>query len=922
MSLAPGSRLGPYEVVAKLGEGGMGEVYRAHDTKLNRDVAIKVLPDTFAGDHDRLSRFTREAQTLASLNHPNIAHVYGIENNALVMELVDGEDLSALIAAGPIALDDTLSIAKQIADALEAAHEHGIVHRDLKPANIKVRSDDAVKVLDFGLAKAIDPGASQSGTLANSPTITNRATQLGMILGTAAYMAPEQAKGKAVDKRADIWAFGAVLYEMVTGRRAFNGDDVTETLASVLKDPVDFAALPASVPPRLRTLIARCLERDVKLRLRDIGEARVELGRIADSPADSSASTVISAPAAPSSRLPWLVAALAVIVAAVAAWSAFGSRPPAAVASSIHARINLDPAEALLGSDPNEIRVGSRRPSRTAIALSSDGRWLAFTGVQKGTQQLFLRDLQRDAAVALAGTTGADNPFFSPDDKWIGFWSNGALRKVPVEGGPVSEISKVSSRIGGADWGKDGRILFGAESAINMVSADGGALSVVAKLDAASDDDVLRLPRWIDANHFLYAVFNSRAPVRNRLVVQGLDGNDKRVLMDDATDGRIVAGGSYLLFMRGATLMAAAFDVGSASVRGAAQGLVDGVQVSTNAPNTSVDIGAGEFATSESGTLVYLPGREFADVEAVFTWLDRKGQPSPLTEMDRRGYSAPRLSPDNLRAVAFTVGNDRAIWIHDFDRRSTRKVRFDGITSRVIWTPDGKSIVFGGQTSRDRGLYRMPADGSGAAEHLPGGVRNPIPAGWARNGDELVFIESVREIDGGNGSYDIFALTLATGKTRPLVQTAATESHAAMSPDGKWLAYATNETGRFEVVVQPYDGGGRVDISVGGGTGPRWAHDGKSLIYSKQIPDPRDPTRVRFEMFEVPLTIGATIKAGTPRQFADLSQEEFGTASPTANYDVAMDGRVLGTTRVFVTPPPPAILNVITNWFKELRSKI
>ena len=923
MSLAPGSRLGPYEVTSLLGAGGMGEVYRGRDTKLNRDVAIKVLPDTFAGDHDRLSRFTREAQVLASLNHPNIAHVYGIEDRALVMELVEGEDLSEIIAADGargLQIPEALAIAKQIADALEAAHEHGIIHRDLKPANIKVREDGVVKVLDFGLAKAIDPAGTTGASVANSPTITARATQIGMILGTAAYMSPEQAKGKAVDKRADIWAFGAVLYEMLTGRRAFKGDDVTETLASVLKDNADFTALPPSVPPRLRALIARCLERDVKLRLRDIGEARVELGKITDHPElPATPSAPVAAP--PPSRLPWVVAAVAAAVAAIAGWSALGARPAPVAAAPIHARLNLDPAEALLGSEPAEIRIGSRRPSRTPIAISSDGRWLAFTGVQKGTQQLFLRDLGRDAAVAVAGTTGADNPFFSPDDKWIGFWSSGALRKVPVDGGPVSEICK-TPRIAGADWARDGRILFGTEGAISVVPADGGASSIVAKLDAASDDEALRLPRWIDSNQFLYVVLNSRAEIRSRLVAQRFDGTGKRVLMEDATDGRLVAGGSHLVFMRQATLMAAPFDLGTASVKGAAQGMVDGVLVSLNAPNTAIDAGAGAFTVSESGTLVYLPGNMFEDTEAVFTWLDRQGHLSPVEEMDRRSYSAPRLSPDNLRAVTFTIGNERGIWIHDFQRRSTRKVSFDGLTGRVMWTPDGKSIVFGGQTARDRGLYRMPADGSGTAEHLPGGIRNPTPAGWSRDGSELVYIETVREADGGNGTSDIFAVALATGKSRPLVHSNATETHAAVSPDGRWLAYVSNETSRNEVLVQPYDGGGRVDISVGGGTAPRWAPDGKTLIYSKQIPDPNNRDRVRFEMWEVPLTIGATLTAGTPRKFADLAQEDFGTATPTANYDVALDGRILGTTRHLVTPTPPAILNVITNWFDELRSKV
>ena len=920
-----GKTIGPYQIVAELGRGGMGEVYRATDSHLKRSVAIKVLPASVATDTDRLARFQREAEVLAALNHPNIAAIYGLEKTpdltALIMELVEGEDLSAHIARGATPLGESLAIARQIADALEAAHDQGIIHRDLKPANVKVRPDGTVKVLDFGLAKATDPTTSSGASVANSPTMTANATAMGMILGTAAYMSPEQAKGKVVDKRTDIWAFGVVLYEMLTGERAFKGDDVSETLASVLKDTIDVAALPASVPLRLRALIARCLERDVKVRLRDIGEARVELAKIAEGCGEASSPLVPAVAAAPrSSFLPWAIAVAAIGVAGLSTWSALGTPSTPATAPSLRVQLGLEPADSLLGSDPIEIRAGSRRPSRTAIALSPNGQWLAFTGEQKGKQQLFLRDMRRGIGVAVPGTEGADNPFFSPDGKEIGFWSNGALRRVPVDGGPVLEICK-TTRPFGADWGPGRRILFsGLGTAIQMVSADGGTATSVTALDSGADDLGHRLPRWISEDTFLYVSRNGLDV--NRLVVQRFGAAERRVLVEDATDGRVVADGTYLVFMRGATLMAAPFDLRSATVTGAAQGALDGVMVSLNGPNSAIDVGAAQFTVSESGTLIYLPGQVFADIAATFTWLDRQGHTSPL-KMESRSYLAPRLSPDERLAVTNTLGikSGFAFWIYDFERGATVKVPFDGIGRRAIWTPTGDAIVFGGSRAQDRGLYRYAVAGGGAIERLPGGVRVPAPSGWARDGRDLVYVETVRAADGGTGTEDIFAVSLDDKKVRPLVQTKWRDSYPAMSPDGKWMAYSSDESGQFEVFVQAYEGGSRVPISTTGGIAPRWTRDQRTLIYSRQIPDPLSSDRVRYEMYEVALTITSTVAAGRPRQFADLAQEDFGSSGPVSNYDLAKDGRVLGTTRQFVTPPPGKILNVITNWFDELRAK-
>ena len=478
MSVAPGARLGQYEIVAPIGAGGMGEVYRARDAKLNRDVAIKILPDVFAHDSERVARFTREAQTLASLNHPNIAQIFGVLEedqpahvHALVMELVEGDDLSVLIARGPMPLPEALPIAKQIAEALEAAHEQGIVHRDLKPANVKVRSDGTVKVLDFGLAKALNPGSRDPGhhqDVANSPTLTARATQMGMIIGTAAYMAPEQAKGKRVDKRADIWAFGVVLYEMLTGSRLFAAEDVSDTLAAVLTREVNLKTLPTGTPVRLRALVGDCLIRDSKQRLRDIGNARIEIARIEASGQDSAGPVppTLAVAAAPAWRraLPWAWATLSTValIAGLVTWAPWRSAPaptPRKLLASIGADAFLPTTQG------------------ASAILSPDGTTLAFVARQTGQARLFIRKLDQLQAAPLAGTEGAENPFFSPDGQWLAFFGGGALKKVSVTGGAAVPLCEAAENLGGT-WADNDTIVFtrsGAPTARLMrVSAAGG----------------------------------------------------------------------------------------------------------------------------------------------------------------------------------------------------------------------------------------------------------------------------------------------------------------------------------------------------------------------------------------------------------------------------------------------------------------
>ncbi len=925
MTIAPGSRLGGYEITGRLGEGGMGVVYRAIDSKLKREVAIKVLPEEFAADAERLARFEREAQLLAQLQHPNIASIYGLEESggvrALVMELVEGEDLSERLKRGPLPVDEALAVARQIAEALEAAHEKGIVHRDLKPANVKLTSEGKVKVLDFGLAKAMAPESAASGspstspTLMNSPTLTAaHGTQLGVILGTAAYMAPEQARGSTVDKRADVWAFGVVFYEMLAGRRLFEGETVSDTLAAVLRQEVDFSALPPATPPSVRRLLARCLERDPRRRQRGIGDARLDLDEEAGPPPVAPSTGAV---ASRRSVLPWTVAALAVGLAGFLGWQLLG-RTPSSPASTvaIHARLGLEPAEALLGSDPSEIRVGSRRPSRTAIALSPDGRWLAFTGEQNGTQQLFLRDLRRAAAAAVAGTTGADNPFFSPDGLWIGFWSDGALRKVPVDGGPAIEICR-TERLRGADWAADGRIAFGAVGtagalrSIQWISSDGGKPAPLTTIDPATHEIAHVLPRWLPGGRILYTAATLNAPSGRRLVLQAEDGSDRRLLVENATDGRLVADGRTLVFMRGSTLMAARFDAGRGAIVGGAVGVIDGVLVSLNAPNAGIDIGAGQFAASAAGTLVYLAGGMHEDGRGVLTWMDRQGRLQPI-EMDEGSYLAVRFSPDGRRALGFTNGTRRTIWVYDLGRRTFTRMPFDGEADWPIWTPDGREIVFSGRTTTaGASLYRMSADGTGQAALLPGFSGAGIPCDWSHDGDELVYLDTA------TAARDISAFSLSGKTTRVLVQVGkGSAGYAAVSPDGRWLAYSANESGRGEVFVQPWAGGTRTPVSTSRGHSPRWARDGRELVYLQ----PLDGGRAAY--WSVPVAAGPTLTLGTPRRIGEAAQGEFGTTVPMSNYDVAPDGRLLGSTRRDPTPPPPKVLDLITNWFDELAAKV
>jgi eukaryotic-like serine/threonine-protein kinase len=828
VSLNPGSRFGAYEVTAAIGEGGMGKVFRAHDTGLHRDVALKVLPESFAGDGDRLSRFDREAQVLASLNHPNIAHLYGIEDEgatrALVMELVSGPTLAERLEAGPIPIAEALAIARQIADALEAAHERGIVHRDLKPANVKVRDDGVVKVLDFGLAKALDPVvATGSANLAHSPTFTAIGTQVGMILGTAAYMSPEQAKGKPVDKRADIWAFGVVLYEMLAGRLMFSRENVTETLAQVILKEPDWKALPPDVPPRVRDLLARCLVRDPRQRLRDIGDARIAIDEALQEPAAASAGPV----GAGSRRRELAFGALAFVFMVTTAGALVWSRPRAAPAAPT-VRFEVVPPS---GTRP--------QPGSRWIEMSPDGRHLAFTGTP-ASPGIFVRSLDTPAVRLLvpAELLGAQPVtfFWSPDSESIAFFADRKLHAMPAGGGTSRVIGSLPpARMYTGTWGTQGVILFvtlnDRTSGLWRVPAAGGNPAPVMEESAAERvGSPVFLP---DGRHYV-ALRRIGDPQLGDQRTEGfvgvLDSPERQLLLTRVDSPiRYVAPG-YLVFARDGDLVGQQFDLGRRQVSG---------EAFTIAPQ----IAEAPFGASTNGTLAFRAGGPLQN--STLAWFDRTGK-RLRTEAMSGNIQAPSLSRDGKQVVVErtdAAGTD--LWSIDLVRgTSTRLTDDQAPDDRPVLSPDGTQIVF----TRNQKIVRKFSSGIGAEEVLADGETTD----WSPDGKYLSFIR------GG----DLWALPLNGDKTpRRLVETKGNDRRGRFSPDGKWIAYESNFSGRFEVYVQRFPPTAeRVQVSVDGGGSAFWRSDGKELFFS--APDQT--------VMAVAITPGDTFQASAPQKLFEV----------------------------------------------------
>ena len=915
MPLTPGTRLGPYEVISAIGAGGMGEVYRATDTKLKRQVAIKTLPATLAGDHDRLARFQREAEVLASLNHPNIAQIHGVEESggtiAIVMELVEGDDLSQRIARGPIPLHEALPIARQIAEALAAAHEQHVIHRDLKPANVKVRPDGAVKVLDFGLAKALEP-THVASDLANSPTLTSPAmTQAGFILGTAAYMAPEQAKGKPVDKRADVWAFGVVLYEMLTGQRLFKGGDVSEVLASVLTRQPDWTMLPADTPALVRRLLRRCLEKDRTRRLADMSSARLDIddalsGSDADAPAAVSTSRTRE-------RLAWASSLLLVglTAVAVAVWATRRVPIPLETTRTI---LSVAPAGETVGTNPLEQRVGGARPTRTAVALSPDGKTLVFGAIWGGSQQLYARAMDQLGATPMSGTSGGSSPFFSPDGQWVGFGAGGELRKVPLGGGPAVTLCKAAALFG-ASWGDDGTIVFATHrnGGLWRVSASGGTPEALTT--PSPDEYSHRLPHMLPGGRtVLFTVLKGpNLWDDTQIVVRSLDTNQQTVLITGGSDGRYVSTG-HLVYVRLGTLMAVPFDPGRLTVAGGAIGVIDGVmQAANRGGNYMANTLAGHFTVSATGALVYLTGGTVAPGNRSLAWVDRHGTSQAL-KAPPRPYAFPQLSPDGQRLSITTVGPNQ-VWSFDIARGALSPITVDGESAHGVFAPDGKRIVFRAGAGEGN-LYWKAADGSGAVERLTTSTRSQTPASWSPDGTTLAFVEEGDAKGLEFFQFDIWVLSMGDRKTRAVIQTAANEMTPEFSPDGRWLAYVSNESGRHEVYVQPYPGpGARHLISTGGGEQPAWSRDGRELFYVQGggYAPGGVPTLMAVKVATAPAFV-----AGTPEA---VFENPYLASGWGRSYDVAPDGRrfLLAFSKEGPTNLPPAQMIFVQHWTEELK---
>jgi serine/threonine protein kinase/Tol biopolymer transport system component len=883
MPVPIGARVGHYEVTGLLGAGGMGEVYRGRDTRLDRSVALKILPKAFASDSERRARFAREAKTLAALNHPHIAQIHGFEESgdtsALVMELVDGEDLSERIRRGPIPYDEAIAIARQIADALAAAHDQGIIHRDLKPGNIKLRDDGTIKVLDFGLAKAVETGAAmQSGSASdttNSPTITSPAMTLrGVILGTAAYMAPEQAKGRAVDKRADIWAFGCVLYEMLTGRRAFGGEDVSETMASVLKSDVDWTG----VPRQARRLIGRCLDKDPRKRLQDIRDAWDLLDEAA--PAGAPASTA---------WLPWLIAAVLFMTTAGLVVRELASPPPPLMSAQF------------------QIEPPAGQEFDFSMSVSPDGRRLAFTTLDESrTTHLWVRDIDSIEARRLPGTEGAVGAFWSPDSRSIAFGVGRALMKVDLAGGAKQQIAESPGNVGGGGWNRDGVIVFGTFGVgpIRRVPAAGDETPVTLTPDATTSHSFpLFLP---DGRRFLYFIMSARPDVRG-IYLGAIDREpsaQERVRVVPATHGPIAivnsSSGSRLLFVQDGSLKSQPFDTTEVRLTG------EPTVIAEDLGST----GARAFVSVTDEVLAYRTGVAGQPNVAQLRWVDRTG--ASIGDLGEPRLIAPSpygiaIAPGDRQAalmIAQTPSPD--LWLMELARGVETRVTFhEAADMNPIWSPRGDRLAFRSNRVSTGELYEKDVSGTADETLVFKGGDAPAPTDWSNDGKFLLFQRLT-----ANHGPDLWVLPVGRTQASPLLQTPFAEQGARFSPDGRWVAYTSTESGRPEIYLRPFNVsasgqpslGQKARVSTDGGSGVRWRGDGRELIY-------RDRTE-GFTAVDV-TTVGTSVTIGIPRRL-------FAPPPGTVAWDITANAQRF-LVAVPVTAPVASMdpITVVLNWQQQ-----
>jgi eukaryotic-like serine/threonine-protein kinase len=908
VSLTAGTRLGSYEILAPLGAGGMGEVWRARDTKLGREVALKVLPASVAQDPERLARFEREAQVLASLNHAHIAAIHGVEDStatkALVLELVEGPTLQDRLAQGALPVPEAIAVARQIADALATAHERGIVHRDLKPANIKVDAEGNVKVLDFGLAKALDPVAtssmspSASPTLMNSPTLTAAGTQLGVILGTAAYMAPEQARGAPVDKRADIWAFGALLYEMLSGRRLFAGETVSDTLAAVLRADPDWSALPADTPASLRRLLARCLERDRKRRLHDIGDAVLELD---ERPAAEPAAISTAARASAVTRfLPW---ALVALLAGALGWQLWRGAAPRA-----EARAERSVVLALTLPQGLSVPLDDRGiyGQTGVLAISPDGQRVVVVANPAGKGALYLRDLDSGEFHELEGTAGASSPFFSPDGRWVGYFSPGKLRKISISGGRPVDLADASLDRGGV-WCPDGSIVYSPTSTSGLfrLPREGGAPVALTQPDVAKGERTHRWPAVMPGGREVaFTVGRADQPgdyEDSRIDAVDLATGKRRPLLQGASMVRFTPTGVALLGREGQLLAVPLAKLDGKRVEDPQPVVRDvgGVPAS----------GVVHFAVADDGTLIYTE-RDPRIAELKLSWIDRQGRVTPA-ELPSAEYRIVHFAPDGKRvALGVGPGGGRGgdVWVHEIGSGTATKLTFDGRASSPIWTRDGKSVTYASPlpSGADQFSQRV-ADGSQAAVTIAqmqdGRARAPVA--WMPDGS-LLFWE-----DGGAGSGgNLLYLPPGGGESRPFAATPAIEIQPAVSPDGRYVAYIFDDTGSPEVHVQPFPPTGAKWVVAQDAADPIWSLDGQELDYVS------DRT-----LMAAPVSTHAGFSVGAAHPIFDFPSSATLRTDTWSTFDLAPDGRFLFV-QSGATESTGSYVVVVLNWFAKLEQAL